>query len=223
MKDKKQIFICFTGIDGSGKTTLAKSLTDQLNRGGFECKYVYNRLVPFLLKPFIVIGHKLYLRGKNISNNYDEYSTTKRKAIRANPLSFIYEWLLLLDYSIQVMLKVKIPLMLGKNIVCDRYIYDTLATDLAVDFGYSDQKIERTLNRFLLLFPKPQLIFLVDVPEEIAYQRKDDIPSIHYLRDRRKVYLNIGKVCGMVFIDGSKSLDESKNIVQIKVTEHLGN
>ena len=219
MKGKKRIFICFTGIDGSGKTTLAKFLTERMNRDGLECKYVNTRLTPFLLKPFIMIGHKLYLRGKDISNNYDEYSATKRKAIRASPLSFIYEWLLLLDYSIQVMLKIKVPLMLGKNIVCDRYIYDTLATDLAVDFGYSNQKIERTLNRFLLLFPQPQLTFLVDVPEEVAYQRKDDIPSVHYLRERRKVYLNIGKACGMIVLDGSRSLTDLQSEIESKVLQ----
>lgn len=212
-KGKVPVFICFTGIDGSGKTTLAKLLTDQLNRDGFECKYVYNRLTPFLLKPFIIIGQKLFLRRKSISENYAEYSATKRKALRNNPLSLIYQWLLLLDYSIQVFLKVKIPLMRGESIICDRYIYDTLVTDLAVDFSYSNNKINRTLNRFFRLFPRPELTFLVDVPEDVAYQRKSDIPSIEYLKERRGIYLDVGKEYGMVILDASRNLDNLENVV----------
>ncbi len=214
---KTGLFICFTGIDGSGKTTLARFLTERLSRNGFECKYVHNRLTPFLLKPFIIIGQKLFLRGKNIFENYAEYSTTKRKVIRNNLLSLVYQWLLVLDYSIQVFLKVKAPLMLGKNIICDRYVYDTLVTDLAVDFGYSDKKLKQTLNRLFRLFPQPELTFLVDVPEEIAYQRKNDIPSVEYLKERRNIYLIVGEEYGMVILDGTKKLEELQHEIVERV------
>ena len=213
---RNNFFICFTGIDGAGKTTLAKWLTGRLNRDRFECKYVYNRLTPFLLKPWIIVGQKLFLRGKDI-NDYAEYSAIKRRAIRNNPLSSVYQWLLLLDYSIQVFLKVKIPLMLGKNIVCDRYVYDTLVTDLAVDFGYSDRKVRSVLERFSRLFPKPTLTFLLDVPEEIAYKRKKDIPSMQYLEERRKIYLTVGKQCGMTILDGTKKPGELQNEIENRV------
>ena len=215
----KGIFICFTGIDGSGKTTLAKSLTERLTKDGIECHYVYNRLTPYLLRPFITIGHKLFLRGKDMHSSYTEYSAAKRKAARGNPLSLVYQWLLVLDYSIQVFVKVKIPLMRGKNIVCDRYTYDTLATDLAIDFNYSAEKLVRVANQLSRLFPTPRLVFLVDLPEEIAYQRKDDVPSVEYLRERRGIYQQLAKLHRMIVIDGSQELAEVQAEVKAKVSE----
>lgn len=217
MVEGKKKFICFTGIDGAGKTTLARFAADQLSMNGIEYKYVYNRLTPWLLKPFILLGQKLFLGGRDIFDNYAEYSAAKRKAIRHNPLSPVYQWLLMLDYYFQVFLKVKIPLMMGKNIVCDRYVYDTLITDLAVDFNYSDRKIGQMLDTFFHLFPRPMLTFLLDVPEEIAYQRKNDIPSIEYLKERRKIYLEAAEEHGMVILDGGKKLEELQREVVERV------
>ena len=110
--------------------------------------------------------------------------------------------------------------MRHKNIVCDRYIYDTVV-DLATDLNYSDSKRNSVLRNFLRLSPKPDMIFLIDLPEEIAYQRKTDVPSINYLRERREIYLNIGKECGMTLLDGSKELGELENLILNKVKAFL--
>jgi dTMP kinase len=215
-------FICFTGIDGTGKTTLSKELVELLNEKGVNCKYVYARLNPIILKPFILIGEWIFLRGSEISENYSEYSNTKRKTMEIHSfLSRIYEQILLLDYMLQVFFKVKVPLIFGKNIVCDRYIYDTVITDLSVDMNYSEDKTIRLLDNIFRFFPEPDITFLVDVSEEIAYERKNDIPSILYLRERRDMYLNIGKKCEMVILDGSKKREELQCEIEKKVFQWL--
>lgn len=56
----------------------------------------------------------------------------------------------------------------------------------------------------------PDILFLIDLPEEIAHKRKDDVPSVDYLRDRRKMYLYIGNEYKMTILDGSMPLDELK-------------
>ena len=196
-------------MDGSGKTTLSKELVELLNKKGIKCRYVYGRLNPFILKPFILIGDWLFLRGKDISKNYSEYSNTKRKAIEKHSfLSKVYQQILMFDYSLQIIFKVKLPLIFGKNIVCDRYIYDTMITDLSVDMNYSRDKVTNVLKNLLRFFPEPNITFLIDVPEEIAYKRKDDTPSIEYLRERREIYLDVGRKYGMIILDGSKRLEE---------------
>lgn len=211
----KAFLICFTGIDGSGKTTLSKELVELLNKKGVKCKYVYARLSPFVLKPFISIGRLIFHLGNDISKNYSEYSNTKRRAIiRHSFLSRVYQQILLFDYLLQIFFKVELPLVFGKNIVCDRYIYDTVITDLSVDMNYSKDKVINLLNNLLRFFPEPDMTFLIDVPEEIAYQRKDDMPSVDYLKERRKRYVDVGNEYGMVILDGSKGLDELKNMIQ---------
>lgn len=209
--------ICFIGIDGAGKTTHAKALAEIMKKNGVECKYVWCRFEPFLIAPFITVARVLFLRKKDMFKNYGEYSIAKKNLLKNGFLSKLYQYLILSDYFLQVFLKVKIPLRFGKNIICDRYIHDTIITDLAVYLGYSDEKIKKVLGRCLYFFPKPDLSFLIDVPEEIAFQRKDDTPSIEYLRERRNIYLNIGKEYEMVILDGSKKLEELQCEIERKV------
>ena len=69
------------------------------------------------------------------------------------------------------------------------------------------------LNKLQRWLPEPNLVFLADVPEEIAYQRKDDVPSIEYLKERRQRYLRIQKEYDMVRLDGCKSIAELEGTV----------
>lgn len=219
---RKGFLICFTGMDGTGKTTLSKELVELLNKKGITCKYVYARLNPFILKPFILIGDWIFLRRKDIYENYFEYSNTKRGAIKKHSfLSRVYQKILLLDYLLQIFFKVKLPLMRGKNIVCDRYVYDTVITDISIDMNYSKDKVMNLLSNLLRFFPEPDITFLVDVSEEIAYQRKNDTPSIHYLKERRRMYLDVGNEYGMTILDGSKNLIELKELIQNEVFEYM--
>ena len=218
----KGFLICFTGMDGTGKTTLSKNLVKSLKEREIECKYVYARLTPFISKPFMVIGRLIFLHGKNMFENYSDYSNTKRTAIERNSfLSRIYQQILLLDYMLQIFFKVKVPQIFGKNIVCDRYIYDTVITDLSVDMNYSKDKVINMLDNLLRIFPEPDTTLLIDVPEEIAYQRKNDTPSIEYLRERRDTYLNVGNKYKMVILDGTKKLEELQCEIEKEIEKCL--
>lgn len=221
MRTKRPVLICFIGIDGSGKTTQAKALCESLARSGIKTRYVWTRFEPKLTRPFVAMAKGLFFRGKDVFTDYAGYLSTKRSLSQHTVLLATYQYLLLFDYFLQIFQRVKVPLMRGDVIVCDRYIHDTVA-DLAVDYGYSDEKVQKTLRSYLRLFPKPDLVFLMDLPEELAYQRKGDVPSIDYLTERRKIYLNIGDDCKVVAIDATKGLIELEDIVKSRVFEYLG-
>lgn len=209
-------------MDGAGKTTLAKFLTDDLHEKNIKARYVYNRYIPILLRPALLMGQLLFLRNKDFYRDYTEYSNTKRTASKDHPvLAKFFQYLLLFDYLFQILFKIKLPLLFGKNIVCDRYIYDTIVTDLSVDFNYSEEDVKNSLNRLLSLFPTPDIAFLVDLPEEIAYQRKDDVPAVDYLRERRMMYLYIGEECKMMILNGAMPLNELRCIVKEKMWEMI--
>lgn len=215
---KKGFFICIIGIDGTGKTTLSKNLTKVINKKGIVCEYVYARLNPFILKPFMLIGELIFLKKNDIYKNYLEYKNIKTTKIKKHFfLSKIYQQILLFDYYLQILLKIKIPLLLGSNIVCDRYIYDTVITDISVDMSYSKDKTIFLLKKLLSFFPKPDLVLLVDISEDIAYSRKKDVPSIEYLKDRRYLYLAVGQEFNMFILDGSKKLNELNDIIMKEV------
>lgn len=211
--------ICFTGIDGSGKTTLAKKLAGALLQEGIEAKYVYARYIPFLLKPFMLVGKYLFLRKENPNENFANYSRVKREATKKRKaLSLVYQWLLISDYILQIAFKVWLPTIFGKSIICDRYIFDTLANDLAIDFNYSISDVDAFLGRWMQFIPKPQLIIFVDVPEEISLQRKTDIPSIDYLKERRPLLQHMAQKLGMFTIDGTNKLNELFEVVYHKAS-----
>lgn len=210
MKRKKGMLICFTGIDGSGKTTVAKKVTTFLKEKELSAVYVYGRIKPFLAKPLMVIGNKLFLRTYSITENYVEYSGEKKNLFSKHKfIQKIYLYVILIDYLLQLLIKIKIPLISGKVIVCDRYIYDTVITDIAVDMNFSTEQVLSLLDKCFLLIPKPDMAFLVDVNEDVAYSRKNDVPDERYLKDRRYFYLQVARYYNnMTIINGNNKPEE---------------
>ncbi|NPV51549.1 MAG: thymidylate kinase [Candidatus Methanofastidiosum sp.] len=221
-RSSEKFLISFSGIDGAGKTTHAKYIRQVLRKHGIECDYVYGRLEPFILKPFIMIGRRIFLKERDMFKDYRGYSYGKRKKIKDHPLLFkIYYFIMLLDYLIQLFLRVKIPSVMGHNIVCDRYIFDTVINDFAVDMNYSNKKMKKEIEKFFRFFPKPTLSFFIDVPVDIAFKRKNDIPSLKYLEERAMRYRFIASEYDMIIVDGSKDLEKIKRFIKKKVSESV--
>lgn len=220
-KNKKRTFICFTGVDGAGKTTLAKSLSSAIGENGFKSHYVHSRLKPFISRLPMQIGMALFLRGKSKHRSYGEYAGRKKRLFRNRFLSQIYSSLLSIDYFFQVLFKIRIPLMRGKNIICDRYIYDTVILDLAVDLDYPPEKTAGVIKDWQSLLPKPDMVFLLDAPEEIIFARKDDIPSLDYLKEARGIFLAVAKDNDMILLDSSRPVAEVETDAINKVRDFL--
>ncbi|RQW81149.1 MAG: hypothetical protein EHM14_02035 [Methanothrix sp.] len=202
-------FICIIGIDGSGKTTMAKEIADLLKERGVSAQYVYARFQLILTKPVVFLANKIFLRDKKIRTEYSIRTNDKKTLIKKNrKLATVYRFLLLTDYLLQLAIKIKLPLLTGKTIVCDRYVYDTVLTDFAIDMGLSKDECLQLINKCFRFVPKPSVVFLVDASEEVAYKRKNDIPSIDYLKDRRSLYLGIADACGIIVLNGNQAPEE---------------
>ena len=99
------------GIDGSGKTTLAKKLAGELTKHNIKCEYLWwleaensvlRRTLRFLANLF----------GKNGSKS-KVYNLGKG----SNFFMSIYQYLALLDYLRQLISKVWLPINIGKVVV----------------------------------------------------------------------------------------------------------
>jgi len=200
------MLICIIGIDGSGKTPHAKKLVNTLKLAGSNSKYVWARWQPKLLKP-IEVSFAWFIRkvAHTSPTNYNAYARQKRRVVQRQTLVFLWAYLVMLDYGIQLLFKVRLPLLLGKTVICDRYVYDTLV-DFVADFKLSRDKVVQLLRMPLLkLFPKPDLIFLLDIAENTASKRKGDPTHgfLEYVTSRRNVYLETAKTIHALVLDAS--------------------
>ncbi len=214
---KKGLLICFTGIDGSGKTTLSKYLGEYLNTINLPNNYLWwfeaeNSSIFRKFLRFVAFGNERHKKNNSIK---------QREHIKKNFfLSNISQILILFDYFSQSILKVRIPIFFGKTVICDRYIYDVIVS-FAVQFNYSEKNFEKKLNTIIAIFPVPDLVFLLDVPEKISFSRKDDVFDPKHLSKPRNVYSRIRNECRyqnmlnteLAIIDGTRDLDDLKQEV----------
>lgn len=218
----KGTLICFTGMDGSGKTSHALALIESLKKRRMDSKYIWIRYVPILLRPLISIVKALHFHRKKIyKKDYSKYSDEVKKFFRNPKIALIWRYAIWFDYWFQIYFKINALLSSNKVVVVDRYIFDTVV-NFAADMDLSKNEIMKESKGWIFsLFPKPSLVFLLDVPEEIAFKRKDDIPTIEYLVERRKMYLYMAKIFNFIVIDNKKNFENQQKYIQNIVFKKL--
>lgn len=197
--------VCVTGIDGAGKTTLARNIAVALRQQGRPAVYVYGRIYPVISRLLMALGRITLLRRDDPRRDYGAYTTSKKRTMCNPLLAWPYTAAVLLDYYIQIWFKLLRHLFSRRIIVSDRYIYDTVISDLTVHLNYSPAQTERAIERGLRLLPTPMLTILIDLPEQVAFSRKADVPHIDYLRERRGWYLRLAARPEVERFDGAGS------------------
>jgi dTMP kinase len=208
---KKATLICFNGIDGSGKTTISTSFKSTLEKLNISCKYYWcgwRGFESWLFKPAISIIKRIYkIRSSSSGSN---------KISRLNRKIPAFSYFAIFDYILRVLPNLLLSLYRYEIVITDRYIYDVI-----VGFSVFNKKNEKFVFKTLTyLFPKPDIIFLIEVPDNIAFSRKDDVPSIEYLTKQKVIYSNCLKGLTKKVIDGTKNKDEILNMVVSEVANY---
>ena len=219
---KKGRLICLTGIDGSGKTTLAHNLSDWLSRRGQKYQYVYARFLPMLVSPVWGAAKRVFLSQEERRQGYAEYTARKRNLLKPGILSRLHEFSVMVDYWIQILFKVALPIRLGKNLICDRYVYDTVVSDLAPDLKYSHEQMQKVIDFCLAIMPRPDLVFLLDVPETTTLSRKTDVAAVDYVIERREIYRSLTLRERVVALDGTLPREQVRDRAGEMVLKHFG-
>ncbi|MCX7724798.1 MAG: dTMP kinase [Thermodesulfovibrio sp.] len=152
----KGIFITFEGIEGSGKTTQGKILSERLKKEGFKVLYTY--------EPGDTEAGK-YIREILLNSE-----------IRINP---ICELLLYFADRVQhIQEKIKPSIEKGFIVICDRFTDSTLAYQ-GYARGVSIDLIKK-INEIVLDSFMPDLTILLDCPANVGLSRNKKI----YKKDR---------------------------------------
>jgi len=112
---------------------------------------------------------------------------------------------LLFIHYIDILIKVKYPLFIGKNIVCDRYLPDTIV-DLILEFDLTYEDASKLFNKFYFT-PQPDIQFYINVPVDIAYERKKE-NSISYLQNKVEIYTKYAFENQIIVLNGTENLNE---------------
>jgi thymidylate kinase len=193
---------CITGIDGTGKTTLAQGVTTALRTEGVDAAYVYGRTLPVTSRFLMWVGRATMLRRQNQWTDYAGYTSEKKSVMRNTWLARIYTATILFDYYVQILAKLAPHMWAGRTVISDRYVYDTVISDLTVHLGYSEQDTDRAIHWCSTFLPHPCLTLLLDADPDVAFSRKDDMPHVDYLRERHHWYARLSKRDDVFEIDG---------------------
>jgi thymidylate kinase len=162
------MFVTFEGCDGSGKSTLSVKFAEYLNNS-YRDEFGLLKLDPHL-GDFIWTKEPLFTTEEADRLNSPECKDQfKREALFFESRMNHQE------------------AMIGKNIICDRYIWTGLAYSTLFSPACFDFAKELYLNTTIFL--QPDLYIFVDTPIEVCHNRRDGEVSIDRLNGIRNAYL----------------------------------
>lgn len=199
MKTRKLIYLL--GLDGSGKTTNAKQLST-LGKSKYEVLYLYCQYKPILLKPLKVLAKFIFLKNTDEFIDYKNYNKLKKKySTKMRILTRIYSYIWYIDYILQIIPQLLIVKFKKSDIILiDRYYLDSVV-NLACLNNFSLEQMLRDSRIIESVLPRADLHLFLNVSEEKAYARKNDIQSIEYLAERKKKYFELAEVYNFKIID----------------------
>jgi len=185
-------FIVFEGPDGSGKSTQAKLLYNDLSRDGYSCIITEEpggtpegmKIREILLDPSFSICPKAEL------------------------------FLFLADRSEHVARVIEPALQKGKVVICSRYYYSTLVYQ-GIARRITDMDFLKQMNLFAVNFLEPDLVFYLDVVSEESLTKAMNKSSrsyhfhggdrieregISFQRTVREGYLELSSQYGDIFV-----------------------
>jgi dTMP kinase len=189
---KQGFFICIEGLDASGKTTQARRLVRNLRQRGFEAVYTTEPSSG-------EIGR--FIRARILQ---------RRKRVP----SVVEALLFAVDRIDHVERMIKPALQEGKVVVCDRYVFSSIAYQGAA--GLNTKWIEE-INRSAL---PPDLAIYLDVPPEVVVRRmkrkRSVMERLQVQRRVREVYMKLVESGRLTPVDGNRPADEvSKSILEV--------
>jgi len=209
-----KIFACFIGMDGSGKSTITTNVFHHIRKENVKVRKTYGQHQPLVTRFVMALGRFLFLSRNDMFSDYEKYLNNKKSILKKAPrLASMYISLIIIEYYFEMIFKIIIPYKLGYSIVCDRYVYDTIINEIAIDMNLSIEETYDLLQKFWHFIPRPDITFLMQVPEEIAFKRKNDIPSLGYLRIRKELYMKLATKEKILVLDGTLIPSELEKMV----------
>lgn len=211
---RKGYLICFVGVDGSGKTTHAKSLVNFLIQNGFSCVYFWGAFRPILSYPFFALTRVLGYWKETKKDAYTDPLEFTPEQFRKK-LGNLWRLFIFIDFQIKA-LAIRIFLVCKRLIVCDRYVYDIL-----MELRLSKLHDYRFENLLCGTVPKSLVTFLLDVPDRVAATRRP--MNIENLSAKRETLKNMAKIYDFVVVNSANEFLQNQEQIRTTVMAYQRN
>jgi dTMP kinase len=195
------LFVVFEGIDGAGKSSLVAAVAD-----------------------------RLWMTDVRVTTSREPTNGPWGKQLRESAITgrlSVEEELRLLteDRAEHVRDLIRPALARGETVLLDRYFYSTAAYQ-----GTRGADPDAVLAKMTALFPTPDLVFLIDLPPDLALARiaqgRGEVPNqfekLESLAAARDVYLKIAaRSANFTTVDGTRPADEVADEVFTKLSRRL--
>ena len=218
--------IYITGIDGCGKTTQSKMLTNSLIKDNINAQYQWLRwspsigkLISLLKKNNNKIKKKKHVNDSDIQLNenvsFNKWSGFKNQLFSSAIFRLIWQKYSTWDYYFSY--KKAASKWNADVLVLDRYYFD-FVVDQSLNYNESSVAFERRINSGILKkIKQPDIFILIDITPETGWERKRDGTSLEHLNKLYKVYHEVKTNNNVYTVDGSlppeQVQDEIKSIV----------
>ena len=206
--------IIFMGPDGSGKSTQARNIARMLTNRGFKVRFCWIRgphsIASILSRFLIKLGY-----FRLIETSESSYKVFDPKLLTG--LGALWGFIEFLSVLPWIITRMYLPLLLGRIVVADRYILDTIVYALY----YVGPGFMNVWGKILLcMVPKDSFLICMDADTHVLLERRRNEPlTMDYLIFQRKAYKKLTKQIGAVTMDTTNN-NPAETFQAIKIFVH---
>jgi thymidylate kinase len=209
-KNKRAMFVSFSGIDGAGKTTQIEALSSRLTQEGLRVKVIrFWDDVARLTRVRETSGHAIFKGDKGVGSPNAPINR-RDKNVQSPFMTAVRLFLYFVD-AVSMRLVVKRSLCSGADfVIFDRYTYDELA-----NLNLQNPFVRAYVRLLMIFVPKPDISYFLDADPFQARARKPEYP-LEFLLTNRQSYLKLADLVGGITVIGSSPVKD----VEQEVIEH---
>lgn len=188
--------VAFLAPDGAGKSTIINAINKTCSGSFYGIENIYFR--PHLFKN---LGHYNKINpSEEATTNTNPHNVT----LDGKAKSFIRFLFYNADFLLGTMFKINKYKMKKQLVVFDRYYYDYYADMKRYKYSLSSEFAEKCA----WMIPAPDLIFVLDAPEKVIYERKQEL-SLEEIRHQREKFGSLLKTkLNVAVIDVNRSVED---------------
>ncbi len=215
--------VSFSGIDGSGKSTLIEAVTRSLDQLEVTWRVVWVRGGNTAPMRF---ANKWFRRlmGRRMQGVVsDGGRKAQREAVIQSRLwRILWPWIVSLELGLLLTLRARFAMWRGHVVLLDRSVHDTL---LDLRIRCADPHVERRLPLRLLakIAPRTGVSWYFKVDPAVAHQRKDEDYTLEMLTRRSQDYDDYATAAGMRVVRTDQELEAAvQEVVSTTLQAYFG-